>query len=151
MGLYGFLLLLHILASIAIIGPTFVMPIMRRSARTVGQLNFVFGITTKIAIMPKLGGVFLVVTGVWIMIIAKLGLTQMWLNISILLSLIMVVIIDGWMEPRMKKLKKTLAENSDKDEEIPADFGLQLQKIVPLETAAQLLMIAILVLMVIKP
>lgn len=151
MGLYGFLLLLHILASIAIVGPTFVMPIMRRSARTVSQLNFVFGITTKIAIMPKLGGVFLVVTGVWIMIIAKMGLSQMWLNISILLSLIMVVIIDGWLEPRMKKLKKILSENPDKDEEIPADFSLQLQKIVPLETAAQLLMIAILVLMVIKP
>ena len=42
MSLYELLLVLHILASIAIVGPAFVMPIIRRSARTVGQLHFYF-------------------------------------------------------------------------------------------------------------
>lgn len=151
MGLFGLLLVLHILASIAIIGPAFVMPIIRRSARTVGQLHFAFGITTKLAIMPKIGGAVLILTGVWLMIITKMGLSQMWLNVSILLSLLMVVMIDGWIEPRMKKIKKIISESQDQGNEIPAEFGLLIKKIAPIETAAQLLMIAILVLMVVKP
>ncbi|MBD0382887.1 DUF2269 family protein [Paenibacillus sedimenti] len=151
MGLFGLLLVLHILASIAIIGPAFVLPIIRRSARTVGQLHFAFGITTKLAIMPKIGGAILILTGVWLMIIAKMGLSQMWLNVSILLSLLIVVMIDGWIEPRMKKIIKIISESQDLGNEIPAEFGLLIKKIVPIETAAQLLMIAILVLMVVKP
>ncbi|MCJ8012252.1 DUF2269 domain-containing protein [Paenibacillus sp. KQZ6P-2] len=151
MNLFGLLLVLHILASIAIIGPAFVMPIIRRSARTVGQLHFAFGITTKLAIMPKIGGTVLILTGVSLMIITKMGLSQMWLNVSILLSLLIVVMIDGWIEPRMKKIIKIISESQDQGNEIPAEFGLLIKKIVPIETAAQLLMIAILVLMVVKP
>lgn len=151
MDLFGLLLVLHILASIAIIGPAFVMPIIRRSARTVGQLHFTFGITTKLAIMPKIGGAVLVLTGVWLMIITKMGLSQIWLNVSILLSLLMVVMIDVWIEPRMKKIIKILSESQEQGNDIPTEFGQLIKKIVPIETAAQLLMIAILVLMVVKP
>lgn len=151
MDLFGLLLVLHILASIAIIGPAFVMPIIRRSARTVGQLHFTFGITTKLAIMPKIGGAVLVLTGVWLMIMTKMGLSQIWLNVSILLSLLMVVMIDGWIEPRMKKIIKIISESQEQGNDIPDEFGRLIKKIVPIETAAQLLMIAILVLMVVKP
>ncbi|WP_066399966.1 DUF2269 family protein [Neobacillus mesonae] len=151
MGLFGLLLVLHILSSIAIIGPAFVIPIIRRSARTVGQLRFAFGITTKLAIIPKIGGAVLIITGVWLMIITKMGFSQMWLNVSFLLSLLMVVMIDGLIEPRMKKIIKIVSESQDQGNEIPAEFGLLMKKIVPIETAAQLLMIAILVLMVVKP
>lgn len=151
MDLFGLLLVLHILASIAIIGPAFVMPIIRRSARTVGQLHFTFGITTKLAIMPKIGGAVLVLTGVWLMIKTKMGLSQIWLNVSILLSLLMVVMIDGWIEPRMKKIIKIISESQEQGNDIPDEFGRLIKKIVPIETAAQLLMIAILVLMVVKP
>ncbi len=149
--MFGLLLVLHILSSIAIIGPAFVIPIIRRSARTVGQLRFAFGITTKLAIIPKIGGAVLIITGVWLMIITKMGFSQMWLNVSFLLSLLMVVMIDGLIEPRMKKIIKIVSESQDQGNEIPAEFGLLMKKIVPIETAAQLLMIAILVLMVVKP
>jgi len=101
--------------------------------------------------MPKIGGAVLILTGVWLMIITNMGLSQMWLNVSILLSLLMVVMIDGWIEPRMKKIIKIISESQDQGNEIPAEFGLLIKKIVPIETAAQLLLIAIVVLMVIKP
>lgn len=149
--MFGLLLVLHILASIAIMGPAFVLPIIRRSARTVSQLRFVFGITTKLAIIPKIGGTVLILTGVWLMIITKMGLSQMWLNVSILLSLLMIVLIDGMIEPRMKKIIKMISESQDQGNELPAEFGLLFKKIVPIETVAQLLMIVILVLMVVKP
>ncbi|UUZ95129.1 DUF2269 domain-containing protein [Paenibacillus sp. P25] len=133
--MFGILLVLHILGAIAFIGPAFVMPIIRRSARTVGQLHFVIGITTKFAIIPKIGGTILIITGVWLMIITKMGLSQMWLNVSLLLSLLVVVMIDGWIEPRMKKIIKILSESQDQGNEIPAEFGLLIKKIVPIEAA----------------
>lgn len=149
--MFGLLLVLHILASIAIIGPAFVMPIIRRSARSVGQLSFAFGITTKLAIIPKICGAVLIITGVWLMIITRMGLSQMWLNVSFLLSLLMVVMIDGLIEPRMKKIIKIVSESQDQGKEIPAEFRQLMKRIVPIETTAQLLMVAILVLMVVKP
>lgn len=151
MGLFGILLVLHILASFAIIGPAFVLPIIRRSAKTVGQLHFAFGIANRLSILPKIGGTVLILTGVWLMIISKMGLSQMWLNVSILLSLLTVVMIDGWIEPRVNKIKKIISEDHDQGNEIPNEFGRLIKKMVPIETAAQLLMIAILVLMVMKP
>ncbi|NIK71887.1 DUF2269 family protein [Paenibacillus sp. BK720] len=151
MRLYEILLVFHILASISIIGPAFVLPIIRRSARTVSQLHFAFSVTTKLALMPKIGGAVLIVTGIWLMIITKMGLAQWWLNASILLALLMVVIIDGCIEPRTKKIVKIIAENQNQDDKIPTEFALLIKKLIPIETAAQLLMIAILSLMVVKP
>ncbi|MED4749774.1 DUF2269 family protein [Brevibacillus choshinensis] len=150
-GLIGLLLVLHILASIAVIGPAFVVPVIRRSVRTAGQLRFAFGITIKLAVFPKIGGAVLVLTGIWLMIITKMGLSQMWLNLSILLSLLMVVTIGGLIEPRMKKVMQIVSESQDQGDEVPAEFSRAMKKIAPLESAAQLLMIAITVLMVVKP
>lgn len=150
-SLFGWLLVFHILASIAVIGPAFVVPFIRRSTRTTGQLRFAFDVTNKIAILPKIGGAVLIITGVWLMIITKMGLSQMWLNISILLSLLMVATIEGLIGPRMKKIMEIVSISQSKGDELPAELGRLMKKIIPIETASQLLMIAITVLMVLKP
>jgi uncharacterized membrane protein len=150
-SLFGWLLVFHILATIAVIGPAFVVPFIRRSARTAGQLRFAFDVTNKIAILPKIGGAVLIITGVWLMIITKMGLSQMWLNISILLSLLMVATIEGLIGPRMKKIMEIVSVSQSKGDELPAELGRLMKKIIPIETASQLLMIAITVLMILKP
>ncbi|MFB9328726.1 DUF2269 family protein [Paenibacillus aurantiacus] len=149
--MFGLLLVFHIMAAIAIIGSAFAAPFIRRSARTIGQLQFALGITAKLAILLKIDGTVLIVTGVWLMLLTKMGLSQIWLNVSILLSLLIVVMIDGWIEPRIKKTVKVISESQDRGNEIPVEFGLLLKRITPIETSAQLLMIATLVLMVVKP
>jgi uncharacterized membrane protein len=150
-SLFGWILVFHILASIAVIGPALVVPVIRRSARTVGQLRFAFDVTNKLAILPKIGGAVLIITGVWLMIITKMGLSQMWLNISILLSLLMVATIEGLIGPRMKKIMEIVSISQSKGDEVPSELGRLMKKIVPIETASQLLMIAITVLMILKP
>jgi uncharacterized membrane protein len=150
-SLFGWILVLHILASIAVIGPALVVPVIRRSARTVGQLRFAFDVTNKLAILPKIGGAVLIITGVWLMIITKMGLSQMWLNISILLSLLMVATIEGLIGPRMKKIMEIVSISQCKGDEVSSELGRLMKKIVPIETASQLLMIAITVLMILKP
>jgi uncharacterized membrane protein len=150
-SLFGWILVLHILASIAVIGPALVVPVIRRSARTAGQLRFAFDVTNKLAILPKIGGAVLIITGVWLMIITKMGLSQMWLNMSILLSLLMVATIEGLIGPRMKKIMEIVSISQSKGDEVPSELGRLMKKIVPIETASQLLMIAITVLMILKP
>ncbi|GLX67919.1 hypothetical protein MU1_22640 [Paenibacillus glycanilyticus] len=149
--MFGWLLVLHILSAFSIIGPSLVVPVLRRSARTVGQLRFAFDVTNRLAILPKIGGSGLIITGVWIMIITKMGLSQMWLNIAILLSLLLIAMIEGLIGPRMKTIMQIASTSSSKGEEVPAELSQLMKKIVPLETASQMLLIAITVIMVLKP
>jgi len=147
--MFGLLLVLHILSAIAFTGYAFLIPAIRRSAKTATQLRFVFENTAKLSWFPKIGGAALIATGIGLMMITGMGLTQMWLNVSILLSLLLVVAIDAFIEPRLKKVAKLVA--ASRGDEVPAELSHAMKKIVPLELAAQLLMIADIVLMVIKP
>lgn len=147
--MFGLLLVLHILSAIAFMGSAFLIPAIRRSAKTASQLRFVFDITDKLSWLPKIGGAVLIATGIGLMIITGMGLTQMWLNVSILLSLLLVVAIGAFIEPRLKKVTKLVT--ASRGDEVPAEFSCEMRKIAPLESAAQLLMIAVIVLMVLKP
>ncbi|MGG1516371.1 DUF2269 family protein [Paenibacillus oryzisoli] len=150
-SLFGWLLVFHILSSVAVIGHAFVVPFIRRSARTVGQLRFAFDLTNKLAILPKIGGSVLIITGIWLMLLTKMGLSQMWLNISILLALLMIATLEGLIGPRMKKMMALVSISQSKGDEVPSELGRLMKKLVPIETASQLLVIAIAVLMVLKP
>lgn len=147
----GWLLVFHIVSSIAVIGYAFVVPFLRRSARTAGQLRFAFDVTNKLAILPKIGGSVLIMTGIWLMIQTKMGLSQMWLNISILLAALMIVTLEGLIAPQMKKMMALVASSQSKGDEVPSELGRLMKKLVPIETASQLLVMAITVLMVLKP
>lgn len=52
-------------------------------------------------------------------------------------------------EPRIKRIAQIASESQGY--ELSADVGLALRKLAPLETTAQLLILAVTVLMVIKP
>jgi len=147
--LYGLLLVLHVLAAVAVIGTAFLVPLIRRSAKTAAQLRFIFDITAKVAWFSKIGGAVLVLTGIWLMVISEAGFTQMWLNLSILLSLIFVVTLGGLIEPRVKRIAQIVSESHG--HELSADVGLAVRKLAPLEATAQLLTLAVTVLMVVKP
>lgn len=147
--MYGLLLVLHILAAVAVMGSAFLVPIVRRSAKTAAQLRFIFDITAKVAWFSRIGGAVLVLTGIGLMIIAEAGFSQMWLNLSILLSLVFVVTLGGWIEPRVKRIAQIVSESQGS--ELSGDVGLAMRKLAPVETTAQLLTLAVTVLMVVKP
>lgn len=72
----------------------------------------------------------------------------MWLNLSILLSLVLVVTIGGFIEPRIQRIE---AASKSQGHELSAEVRLAMRKLVPLETTAQLLILAVTALMVVKP
>lgn len=147
--LYDILLILHVLAAIAGIGPAFVLPLVGKSAKTGSQLRFVFALMQKINKFPKIGGITLIVTGILLMIIGKTGFALLWLNLSLLLFIVIEIIIIGFVEPGMKKIGSLVM--ASEGEEIPPGFAAAMNKIAPLETAVHALTLIIIVLMVIKP
>jgi uncharacterized membrane protein len=140
---------IHVIASIVGIGPAFVLPILTSSAKTGSQLRFVFGLMKKINRFPKTGGITLIVTGILLMIIDKMGLSVLWLNLSLLFFIMIEVIIIGMVEPRLKKLTQLVM--SSEGEEIPDGYTTAMNKIAPLEAAVHVLTIVIIILMVVKP
>ncbi|MDI4649694.1 DUF2269 family protein [Cohnella hashimotonis] len=146
--MFALLLVLHIFSAVAVIGSAFLVPIIRRSAKTAAQLRFFFDMTTKVTWISKIGAALLVITGIWLMVHAKAGFTQMWLNLSILLSLVLVVTIGGFIEPRIQRIE---AASKGQGHELSDEVRLAMRKLVPLETTAQLLILAVTVLMVVKP
>lgn len=140
---------IHVIASIVGIVPAFVLPILTSSAKTGSQLRFVFGLMKKINRFPKTGGVTLIVTGILLMIIDKMGLSVLWLNLSLLFFIVIEVIIIGMVEPRLKKLTQLVM--TSEGEEIPEGYTTAMNKIAPLEAAVHVLTIVIIILMVVKP
>lgn len=147
--IFKILVVLHVIAAIVGIGPAFVLPILGSSAKTGSQLRFVFGIIQKINKFPKTGGITLIVTGVLLMIVGKMGLSELWLNLSLLFFVIIEVIIIGMIEPRMGKI--TALVMASEGEEIPQGYQASMSKIIPLEATVHVLTIVIIILMVVKP
>jgi uncharacterized membrane protein len=79
------LVVLHVLAAIIGIGPAFVLPVLGKSAKSGSQLRFIFELIGKVNKFPKIGGITLLVTGILLMIVSKIGFSLMWLNLSLLL------------------------------------------------------------------
>lgn len=147
--IFKILVVLHVIAAIVGIGPAFVLPLLGSSAKTGSQLRFVFGIIQKINKFPKTGGITLIVTGVLLMIVGKMGLSELWLNLSLVFFIIIEVIIIGMIEPRMRKI--TAIVMASEGEEIPQGYQASMSKIIPLETTVHVLTIVIIILMVVKP
>ncbi|WP_179281628.1 DUF2269 family protein [Paenibacillus sp. VTT E-133280] len=140
---------IHVIAAIVGIGPAFVLPILTSSAKTGSQLRFVFGMMKTINRFPKTGGITLIVTGILLMIIDKMGLSVLWINLSLLFFIVIEVIIIGFVEPRLKKLTQLVM--ASEGDEIPVGYNAAMNKIAPLEAAVHVLTIVIIILMVVKP
>jgi len=148
-SLYGLFVVLHVLAAVVGMGPTFVFPLIRKSATNGSQLRFAVGLIQKLEQLPNIGGAVLVVTGILLMILNKTGLSLMWLNVSIVLLIVMIVLLIGFIGPRMKKATQLVL--SSQGEQIPAEYMQSMKAITPLEKAVQAIIVAVIVLMVLKP
>ena len=147
--LYEILVLLHVLAAIVGIGPAFILPILGKSAKTGSQLRFVFGVIQKINKFPKTGGITLIVTGLLLILVGKLGFSVLWLDLSFILFVIIEVMIIGIIQPKMKKIVQLVM--TSQGEELPEGYAAAMKRIMPFEGTVHLLTFFIIILMVLKP
>lgn len=148
-SLYGLFVVLHVLAAVAGMGSIFAFPLIRQSAATASQLRYALALIQKLEHLPALGGAAIIVTGIVLMILSGAGLSLMWLNLSILLVIVMVVLLTGFIEPQIRAVTRLVL--ASQGEQIPAEYIRSIRKTVPFERVVQAITVAVIVLMVLKP
>jgi uncharacterized membrane protein len=147
--LYTILLLIHVLAAIIGIGATFAFPVISNAPKNLPQLKLTLGLMKKLELYPKIGGVFLIVTGLIMGYLTPAYFKEIWFTGSIALYIIIEILIYGVIGPKMKKVVP-IVMNAD-GENIPEEYNVVAKSTAPIHMIASLLAIVIIVFMSAKP
>jgi uncharacterized membrane protein len=147
--LYTILLLIHVLAAIIGIGATFAFPVISNAPKNLPQLKLTLGLMKKLELYPKIGGVFLIVTGLIMGYLTPAYFKEIWFTGSIVLYIIIEILIYGVIGPKMKKVVP-IVMNAD-GENIPEEYNVVAKSTAPIHMIASLLAIVIIVFMSAKP
>jgi uncharacterized membrane protein len=100
-----YLVLIHVLAAIIGVGPTFFMHVLFRKKQTVQELRSSLAIGKHLEMFPKIGGTIAVLTGILLTIIGNYGsFMTLWLIGSLVIYICVQVIVIGFGAPASKKL-----------------------------------------------
>lgn len=120
--LYVFVLVLHVIAAVAGVGPTFAAPLLMPLARTRAQFEWLLPALKIIQKFPRVGGPALLVTGLLLMPLGNRDWAA-WVIVSLLLFAVilanMVVVQPKLMRSAVAALRSWPAGQPD---EIPESF-----------------------------
>ncbi|MCC6688406.1 MAG: DUF2269 family protein [Saprospiraceae bacterium] len=149
MGLYKFVLLVHVLSAILGLGPGFIMIYVVTRATNMTELRHAYLIRNRLHIFVMVGGSLLLVSGV-LMGFMRPYLWQMkWYVLSLVLFLVALAFGPLVLSPRSKPIKALI--NDHQGEAIPVEYYLLSKKLFLFERIENLIFIAIIILMVLKP
>ncbi|MFC4620505.1 DUF2269 family protein [Camelliibacillus cellulosilyticus] len=147
--MYIYLLFIHILSSVIAIVAVICYPLIMSSVRTVGQAKFGLKPLKKIAILPKIGGTLLLVTGL------TLGFQHTdlykepwyWLSIAIffVILVILAVLLPSGIKQQLSLLQQTQGDT------LPDTYRRSRRRSLWLEGVANLAVFITIFLMVFKP
>ncbi|RUS48907.1 DUF2269 family protein [Cohnella sp. AR92] len=147
--MYSYLLFIHIAASVTAIAAVICYPIIMSSARTVGQAKFALGLLEKTAILPKIGGTLLLLSGLAIGFQETYLFRERWYVASIVIFLVILVIFAGLLPAGIKQQLKLLQQTQGDD--LPEAYRHSRRRSAWLEGVANLAVFLSIVLMVFKP
>lgn len=150
MTLYQFLLIIHILSAIIGLGPGFVMIYLVTYAQTMEQLRYSYQLRHRVHIFVMIGGVGLLVTGIWMGLLNRVLLTQGWYLMSLILYLIALAMGPLVLKRLSTPIKAFLSEPQVHDG-IPQTYKQMAQKLFFYERIEMIIFIIIIILMVWKP
>lgn len=101
--MYTYVLFVHLVAAVMGLGAAFGFPIVARSAKTVEQAKFVLQMLHKLEILPKVGSILLLITGILLGILETSLFEETWFIGSIAIYLAVQVITVGLLPNNMKK------------------------------------------------
>ncbi|QQK81816.1 DUF2269 domain-containing protein [Salicibibacter cibi] len=149
MTLYDWLVFIHIVSAIAGLGPGFAMTFLTRGARTMTELNHAFRLRHRLHRFVMIGGVLLLITGVWMGALQPALFQQGWYITSLVLFLVALAFGPFVLVPRSKPVKALL--NKHKGDDIPASYYTLSRTLFFCEHILNSLFLIIIVLMILKP
>ena len=147
--MYSLLVLIHVLAAIIGIGATFVFPVLMASVKNLTQLKYTLTLMKKAELYPKIGGVFLLLSGLIMGFINPVYFTKVWFTGSLVLYVVIEILIYGIANRKMKKVVPLVMAATG--EEIPHEYKEAEKVSQPIHMIASLIAIVIIVLMTLKP
>ncbi|QQK74749.1 DUF2269 domain-containing protein [Salicibibacter cibarius] len=149
MALYDWLVFIHIFSAIAGMGPGFAMTFMTRGARTMAELNHAFRLRHRLHRFVMIGGILLLITGIWMGALQPALFQQGWYITSLVLFLVALAFGPLVLAPRSKPVKAML--NEHKGDDIPESYYAHSRTLFFFEHVLNSLFLIIIVLMILKP
>lgn len=149
MTFYQFLVVVHILSAILGLGPGFVMIYIVTRAKTMTELRHAFFIRTRIHHFVMIGGVLLLVTGLWMGFIKTYLFKAGWYITSLILYLIALAAGPFILKPLDQPIKEILEKHQGDD--IPKQYHEYAKRLFFHERILNTIFIIIILLMILKP
>lgn len=153
MVLLQFLIVIHVLAAIIGIGPTFFGHVLLRKEQSVQELRHSLATVKKLEIFPKVGGSLAVITGFILYFVGDYGsFMQLWLIGTLILYILIQLIVIVMVGPKSKKLRKYLADpNTARLDALPDQYRKSFNKINQWYWLASTMGVLIFIFMILKP
>ncbi|HMX84622.1 MAG TPA: DUF2269 family protein [Saprospiraceae bacterium] len=149
MGLYKFVLLVHVLSAILGLGPGFIMIYVVTRATNMTELRHAYLIRNRLHIFVMVGGSLLLLSGLLMGLMHPYLWQMKWYVLSLVLFLVALAFGPLVLSPRSKPIKALI--NDHHREDIPVEYYLLSKKLFLYERIENLIFIAIIILMVLKP
>ncbi|MCC3375167.1 DUF2269 family protein [Cohnella sp. REN36] len=147
--MYIYLLFVHLVAAVMGLGAAFGFPIVLKSAKTVSQAKFALALLHKLEMLPKIGSLLLLATGLWLGFLEPYLFEEVWFIGSIVLFLAAMVIVAGILPRKAKKQSELLA--SAQGEQLPSEYKAIAAQSARLESVTHAIAFILILLMVFKP
>lgn len=149
MTLYGGLVLIHVLAAVIGMGPSFIFPIIQSFGTTRESLQLINRVTEKVEKVVTIGSIVLLVTGLTMGAFNPSLFTQGWYITSIVLYFVAHYLAVGFAGKRTKKAVALL--NDHQGDDIPNEV-MTLNKTVGMAgMGSAIIAVVMIILMSVKP
>jgi len=151
---YLLLVVVHIMAAIIGIGPTYFSPVLLRAGQSTEQLRTSFRLGATLELFPKIGGSLAVISGLALVIIGDYQFKDVWIYGSLAIYVIIQILVIGFAAPRQKKVFNWLFHQASavhSSSNPPGEYNALVSQVRVIHYIATVLGIALFVLMIVKP
>jgi len=149
MTFYKLLVAVHIMAAILGLGPGFVMIYIVTKAKNMTELRHAFFIRNRVHHFVMIGGVLLLVTGLWMGFLQTYLFKAGWYWLSLILYLIALAAGPFILKPLDRPIKNILDKH--KGDNIPEEYYGYSNRLFFHERILNTIFIVIIILMILKP
>jgi hypothetical protein len=149
MTLYGFVVMIHVIAAVAGLGASFAMPVVMKLPKTVEQAKFSLNLNKHIEKFAKYGSISLLFTGIILGLLNFSLFKQGWYITAIIIYILIQPIVAGILPKKLKQMTQILDEH--KGEDIPENYQKLNHDLRPYNWIAHGAAIILIILMSIKP
>lgn len=146
------LILIHAMAAVLGVGPTFFIHAFFRRRQNVGQLRHSLAFAGMLDLFPKIGGTIAVLTGIALVILSDWTFAHLWITASLVLYVLIQIVAVGLAAPRIKRLAHWMADTKLEDSrELPSEQSALVARTNSLYWLTTVMGAALFILMFYKP